>query len=397
MAKKRILILGAGISGLSLAYFLSKTNQFDITIFEKENRCGGCSQTDTSTGFLFEKGPRTFVVSRCPDLLELAKELKIEPVFSDFPKRYLWRDGRLKKMTQWPLVAAMWKEWRVPVSHEDETVWDFACRRFNRNVAELFFEPMATGIFAGDARKLSIRACFPAFKRWEEQYGSVTKGFFRHHTKHKLFTFPKGISSIVKQLEQVPAEFRFGEEVKSIHLADNEVEVNGIKGDYLVCALPCQIAGKLFDFSIPANGTTVVNLGYDKQVLSNKGYGYLVAAKENDEVMGVTFDSNISPSETTRITVMLRRTDVEDPIKVAIEALRRHLNLTVQPNAAMSTCYKSVFPQFEIGHEKRIRALEEKLHPRVKLVGNYFYGAGVNDCVARAKSAAVNLLRTVAS
>ena len=41
--RKRIAIIGAGISGLSSAYHLHK--DFDVTIYEKENYFGG--HTDT--------------------------------------------------------------------------------------------------------------------------------------------------------------------------------------------------------------------------------------------------------------------------------------------------------------------------------------------------------------
>lgn len=36
---EKIAIIGAGISGLSVAHFLS--DRYDITVFEKENRAGG--------------------------------------------------------------------------------------------------------------------------------------------------------------------------------------------------------------------------------------------------------------------------------------------------------------------------------------------------------------------
>ena len=35
---EKIAIIGAGISGLSVAHFLS--DRYDITVFEKENRAG---------------------------------------------------------------------------------------------------------------------------------------------------------------------------------------------------------------------------------------------------------------------------------------------------------------------------------------------------------------------
>src|ERR1700733_4667132 len=57
---KRYIILGAGISGLSLAWFLKRRfeNRANIIILEKEDRAGGWIQTVQQDGFVFEQGPR---------------------------------------------------------------------------------------------------------------------------------------------------------------------------------------------------------------------------------------------------------------------------------------------------------------------------------------------------
>ena len=45
MIKKRIAIIGAGISGLGCAYALRQHPEFDITIYEAGNHIGGHSNT----------------------------------------------------------------------------------------------------------------------------------------------------------------------------------------------------------------------------------------------------------------------------------------------------------------------------------------------------------------
>ena len=54
MEKKRIIILGAGISGLSAAYFLGKLDEFEITIIDKKkgttSRPGVFAGGDVVTG-----------------------------------------------------------------------------------------------------------------------------------------------------------------------------------------------------------------------------------------------------------------------------------------------------------------------------------------------------------
>src|SRR5437762_1101962 len=58
---RHVVILGAGISGLSSAWYLKRQHgrEIDITIIEKSSRCGGWIQTIDQDGFLFEQGPRS--------------------------------------------------------------------------------------------------------------------------------------------------------------------------------------------------------------------------------------------------------------------------------------------------------------------------------------------------
>src|SRR3989338_5649711 len=157
----RIAILGAGISGLATAWYAQKT-PCDLQLFEQSNRAGGWLHTDHTTGFHFEKGPRTFKADKSPMLLELAAEMGLqeELIWSDLKPhhRYLWHEGGLYRFPTNPLafflspltrgfITALLMEWKQPVKCSDETVWEFVLRRFNYDVARQFFDPMVVGIF----------------------------------------------------------------------------------------------------------------------------------------------------------------------------------------------------------------------------------------------------------
>lgn len=57
--------------------------------------------------------------------------------------------------------------------HGDESVDAFFARRFGRPLAEEMISAMIHGIYAGDSRKLSVRAVFPQLWEAEREFGSV--------------------------------------------------------------------------------------------------------------------------------------------------------------------------------------------------------------------------------
>lgn len=418
MNKKRVVILGAGVSGLSLALYLSQySEELDIVVLEKSTRPGGWIRSDAESEFLFERGPHTFSTSRSPHLLEVAKmvglESEILPSQDAAKKRYLCLGGRLRPIPKWPLLKALLRELRVETKLEDESIYDFACRRLSQDVAELLFDPMSLGVYAGDMRELSIEACFPFFKNLERQHGSLVKGLFLSALKKKktqktstLFTFRQGVESLMgKMASHIKGNVHTGQEIKGLGFHENHIEImtqdRVWEADHLFIALPPKAACELLAPHVPSIASlleikmapvSVVNLGYKERVLPLKGFGYLVPTKEKQEILGVIFDSEIFPQQNrqpreTRLSVLMRG-DMGCQ-EVAEKALANHLNITMKPVAALTT--KAFIPQYVVGHKKQIERLREKMtesFPRCTLAGNYLEGVSVNDCLALSKKLA---------
>ena len=60
--KVETIIIGAGISGLSTAHFLSKKSS-DFLVIESEEKVGGIISTKKESGFLCENGPNTVLLN----------------------------------------------------------------------------------------------------------------------------------------------------------------------------------------------------------------------------------------------------------------------------------------------------------------------------------------------
>lgn len=442
--KKRVIILGAGISGLSAAWYLSRTqNPPDIVILEKSARVGGWMHTDHTTGFHFEKGPRTFKVDRCPSTMRLVSELGLsgEIVWSEARPhhRYLWLDDELHRFPTNPVsflfspltkgfIAALLTEWRRPVRCGDETVWEFVLRRFNYDMARLFFDPMVVGIFGGDIRKISVRASFPKLKAWEEEFGSVTKGFYHQMWEKRkkpkfsgdvkgiplsaIFSFHRGIEQFPQSIvRQIPASLHFNQEVKGFQMHQGRVivttENQSYVGDALFCALPLKETGHLLEPHVPevskeflkihSEGIVVINLGYDANVLPVQGFGYLTPTYSGEDILGCVFDSSIFPEhnrkiQETRLTIKMEdngRTE-DKYVEAAMKGIRRHLGISSVPKAVHFKCAQRAIPQYGVGHLEKMAGIKKQLQgtlPECHFLGNYLQGVSVDACIARAREA----------
>ncbi len=445
MKKQRILILGAGVSGLSLAWYLSRSSlPFEITILEKTDRAGGWLHTDHSTGFHFEKGPRTFKVDKSPFIVDLLHDLGLadEVVWSEERPhhRYVWMRNQLLRFPSNPfsflfspltkgMLKALFSEWKKAVHYGDETVWNFVARRFNEDVARLLFDPLVVGIFGGDSRYISVRSCFPLLKQWEEEYGSVTKGFWNALKEKRkqsrfssviptlplsaMYSLNKGVGQLIETLvRKIPAEIHYRSEVTAVHDLGDAVEVvandQTYRADALFCALPVVQTGFLLKSLAPdiaekfsqikSCSMTVISVGYTEPVLPVEGFGYLTSTQSKEDILGAVFDSSVIPQHNerpleTRLTIMLedRGLSRESMVEVALQGIKRHLNIARKPDAISYKQAIHAIPQYSVGHleamERIQKELEERL-PRFRFVGNYLSGVAVDQCIAHSKGVA---------
>ena len=85
LKKKKVIIIGGGPAGLTAAEKLLKTNEFDVTILEKDNVVGGLSKTTQYKGCKFDIGPHHFITSN-KKIEKYWKELMEDQFLSE--KRY---------------------------------------------------------------------------------------------------------------------------------------------------------------------------------------------------------------------------------------------------------------------------------------------------------------------
>lgn len=451
----KISIVGAGISGLATAQaILTRKPDTEIRIFEADQRIGGKVWTETSDdGYLCEGGVNGFL-DKIPRTLELCQEAGVSPVRADVSaqKRYVYSRGELHKLPEKPpeflksnllsvrgRLRVIYEMIAPGTDNPDETLGQFATRRLGKEAYERLIDPMASGVFAGDASKLSLKSCFPRINEIETEYGSLIRGLIRLQIKAKrdgkkktpgpgpggtLTSFSNGMSALTDSLaEQMGSRIRVGSAVKDITRHGKRYQLlleNGTveESDVLILAAPAHaqaqmlrsmdpaLAGLLAEITYPA--LSVCCFGYRKKQVGPvlDGFGFLIPSKEQRAILGTIIDSNVFPGRAPEDSVLLRSMvggarspelallPDEQLISRVRSDLQDILGLRAEPDFIRIFRWKRAIPQYLVGHAARLDAIEKELrhHPRLVLTGNAFRGVSLNDCVVNALKTAENLL-----
>lgn len=205
---EKVVVVGAGISGLSCAYRLRQLG-IACLVLEAQERPGGLITTIRRNGFLFDTGPQC---PRFPPLLwQLVRELKLESEFvagDAKAKRYIVRDGQLHPAPFSPTtligtgLVGLKSKLRIltevfgssqPPLHE-ETLADFVGRKFGHEVLNYLVDPFISTIFLGDAHKMGMESAFPVLVDWERNHRSLVRGAIRAYTSKRRAAAENGPS-----------------------------------------------------------------------------------------------------------------------------------------------------------------------------------------------------------
>jgi oxygen-dependent protoporphyrinogen oxidase len=399
---KHVVILGGGISGLTAAFTLHKLmpQGLKITLYEAQKNGGGWISTIEKEGFLFERGPRAFRSSgKGRFTLDLVKQLGCEreliEASPDAQKRYLWHNGRLQRLSPLfllrnGLLQACLKDQASQKGEREESIGEFFTRRMGKKWTDIVIDPIVTGIFGGSLHDISVQAAWPQIYAWEQAYGSILRGFFsrRSQEKTRLLSFKNGMQTLPQKL-WMHLQSRI-----EIHTETPICSLEHLQADHIISALPAYALPSLFPDlpRIDSVTLTTINLGWRKKVLGISGFGYLIPSKEQEPILGTTFDSAVFQQQAeaqTRVCVMMRGHNAQ-ALAIALEALERHVGIKDAPDAVdVHTAYHAV-PQYAIGHRARLQSLQT---PNISFVGNFLQGVGVNDCIALSTETAQNVIK----
>ena len=163
MNRGRVVIAGAGIAGLTLAYELCKRGA-DVTIIEKESSVGGLARSfEYEGGYTFDAGPHRFY-TESPAVLQLIHEV-LEDDFLTMPRKSGVR--MFDRYFEWPLRFA--DLFRMPLREclsvgidmlrrepqEGENFESYILASYGRTLYEIFFKPYTEKFLRLSCRDIS--------------------------------------------------------------------------------------------------------------------------------------------------------------------------------------------------------------------------------------------------
>jgi oxygen-dependent protoporphyrinogen oxidase len=432
---KRCAIIGAGISGLSAAYFLQKkTPSVLIDVYDDQARAGGVIKSEKFAGCILEGGPDSFLTMkkaavRLCEAIGLGSELV--PSNDDRRKTFVYQSGKLKPLPDgffmmvpteflpfvttdlfsWPgKLEALSDLFSFP-EEQDCTVLDFLERRFGKEIVDRIAEPMISGIYGADISRLSLESALPQIWAMQKK-GSMIIQMVRQKMqrnsapKEPLFTtLANGMESIAIRLhEKIHANWKYNQHIESILKKNGLWWIGDQSYDAVVVATPKipEIPGleeaRSLANSIHRNSAVVVVFGFDG--LSREGFGWLVPASERHSILAATYVTNKFPGRSPQDTFLVRAFIGGDHAKKWIAAgdqqiqievlneLKRIGKIEEEPLFCRIFRWKDAMPEYRPGHRQRIENIRSILKPynNLAVTGNIFSGVGLPDCIQHAEN-----------
>ena len=442
-----VVIIGAGITGLTTSYWLKKEG-LKIKIVEAEAETGGNIKTVKHNEFIFDTGPNsgletTPLISQLVDELDLKKEFVYANEESN--KRYILRNNVLYQLplnirefltTKLFTVKGKFRIMLEPFigrskDGDYQSLAEFVTRRLGHEFLDYAINPFVSGVFAGEPENLSVKAAFPKLYRLEEVYGGIFKGMIlgsreRKRRKEKskqnakMFSFRNGMSVLTDKLGNILYD--------DILLNHELIDIEKIECGYrlilsnnngkifletrsVFLTIPAYVAANIlvkYDAELARHLSSiyyppilVLNIIFEKKKIGQSidGFGFLIPAKENKSFLGAIWNGSIFPNRGndtyTTFTIFVGgsrnadifKHDLDNIVTKVLEEFKDIMKIHNEPTSIQYRYWDHSIPQYSIGYIEKEKAINKFEHKNqgIFLGGNYRGGISLGDCIKNSK------------
>lgn len=443
--KTDVVIIGAGLTGLSLGFWLKKAG-INFVIIEKEEKTGGVINSVKENGFVYETGPNTGVLST-PELIRLFDDLgdscKLETAGSGAAKRYILKNGKWTAIPSGLLSAIgtplftlkdkfriLGEPFRKPGTDPDESVAQLVRRRMGQSFLDYAVNPFISGVYAGDPEKLVTRYALPKLYALEHNYGSFIKGSMAKARQKKtdlekratreVFSVRGGLGNLTDALTgKIGKDKIYTGSVNtiinrsapgySVTISGKDGKITQFGASRVVTTTGGYNLQSLLPFLKPESLKNIMQLEYAKVVQVSAGYktwdgmkldafGGLVPEKEKRKILGILFPSAIfnerAPAQGALLSVFLGGTrnpqliekSDQEITRITLDEIRDTLYTERHPDLIRISRYYHAIPQYGKDSGERFESIRniETGNPGLILAGNIRDGIGMADRVKQA-------------
>ena len=440
----KVAIIGGGLTGLSAAYYMGKAfPNWEIHVLESSNRWGGKVQTKRHDGYVVEVGPDSYL-ARKTAMTDLVKAVGLGDtlVRNATGESYIYHQGQMKPIpggsiigipTEFlPFATSTLLSWSGKVragldffkkaypGKGDMSIDAFFRYHLGDELVNLLIEPLLSGIYGGDLKRLSLLGTFPEFRQLEQKHGNLVKGMMAMQSMRtrsganaegQFAQLTGGLASLVDALvEQMPknVSLHTSTEVLEVSYTDN-VYVVRIQGgtesyDRLVVTTPPKsyesffVGDAKFDElrHMEQSSCAIVIMSLPKSAFTKplQGTGFVITRSTDTPLTACTYISSKWPQTTPQDKVVLRvflgkPTDStvdthseEELCALALSEIRKILEFKGDPEWTEVVRLQKSMPQYEVGHKDRVATLMDHVqeqYPGLALIGTPFKGVGMPD------------------
>ncbi len=392
-APDRVTVVGAGVSGLATAWYLTE-QQVRVHVIDAGVRPGGLIQTQHVPEGMIEAAARAFTwTDLAGSLFEAAG---VPPVFArqESRRRYIFRDGRPRR---WPLTllesadaaARFGRAWigRRTRPRADETVAGWGARVIGPAATEWLLAPALQGIYASPPAELSAPALFGQRRPRSRKLAAPAAGMGRL------------MESLRDRLIQRGVTFDF----------DHTARPDEIGGGPAAICTSAPAAARLLAHAAPEIAAALARVRMTSLLLVTaffvprpddlRGFGILFPRRSGVQALGAIFNADVfvGRSDARSETWVYGDLDAAglaptDPDAVRQMSRDREVltGRAAAPVAAYVTRQPGALPVYDAA-VLAARAAMPELPEHLAVTGNYLGRLGVSSLLTGAAEAAVRL------